>query len=1020
MRKTLCLLLIFLACEETTKPDTTPPTVTITSPLGGSTVYEIVGITCISTDNEGVEKVELWIDGVTTGLTDGTEPYSFLWNTTDYENSSTHTISVRSYDLSENKTDSDPITLVVDNRLSVPQSVSITQIIFEGGGFQIMWSKSKDDDFMSYALEHSLESLMEVSEVLYQTTVINDTTYFWENASPLSSHYFYVVVTDTFNYSTDSPIVSSSLDPIPPPVNVDLVSYDLDQLIVSWEISTEGDFRDYQLLYSETETGQRNTLATIQDVSITTYSVTSFDPTHENWFWIIVTDTLGQRSIGEGKSNTIDIPPIPVDVISVDYDLTSMTVIWTKSHDDDFIKYEVLYSGSESGAQTVVDSTSSFGDTTYQFTDFSPLHENWFWVRITDHWGQTSTGSGLTHSIDSSPSPVNVTSVNYDTSQMVVSWGQYEPSIMRLRYLGYKGDLKIKGAGETTTRTTRMGQGVQLVPGNDFISYEVLYSTTESGERSSLGTITDITTTAHYITDFDPTHENWFWIKVNDYWGQSSVGTGMTQEIDNPPTQVDVTSVSYDLNDMVTTWEVSSDLDFISYEVLYSETVEGERTSLDIITEIDITSYTISVFDPTNENWFWVKVTDYWGLSSVGNGATNSIDASPTPSLLATVNYSGGLFNISWSENVDSDFASYRLYESHSDIMEDQYLIFETVNPHETSHSLSIAERNIKYYQVVTTDYFGLSSPSNIELGNSFPVPKIGFVIDNGGYIYTIDIEGNNEVNISSGQFTYPYNHPEFFPFGPYVVWKNGAYQLYSVHNDGTNLNNLTPDISAYNPAISPDGQLILFNSHVNGYQQIFVMNIDGTNRTQLTHNTRADYVSEVSPDGSKIVFSSNPNDQWGVYIMNIDGSNEVLLDNTSGFNTIGGYNRFSSDGSKVFYLIGSTIYSINIDGSGKTQLGGGNVNYFELFPDGNRFLMSNDSWIMGMNIDGTDYEVITDDCYCGWGGHPDISQDGLKIVYSKMVDNTINLFIMDVNGDNSTQITSNQSDDLFPSFFEP
>ena len=81
-------LLLWVACEEKKSEeeseeeiDTTPPTVTITYPQTGSTVNEIITITCMSSDNEGVEKVELWVNGVSTGLTDNTEPYSFDWNT---------------------------------------------------------------------------------------------------------------------------------------------------------------------------------------------------------------------------------------------------------------------------------------------------------------------------------------------------------------------------------------------------------------------------------------------------------------------------------------------------------------------------------------------------------------------------------------------------------------------------------------------------------------------------------------------------------------------------------------------------------------------------------------------------------------------------------------------------------------------------------------------------------------------------------------------------------------------------
>ena len=75
MKKTVLLIIpllfLFVGCEETTEPDTEKPTVTITFSTQGS-VSEVVSITCMSSDNEGVEKVELWVDGVSTGVTDET------------------------------------------------------------------------------------------------------------------------------------------------------------------------------------------------------------------------------------------------------------------------------------------------------------------------------------------------------------------------------------------------------------------------------------------------------------------------------------------------------------------------------------------------------------------------------------------------------------------------------------------------------------------------------------------------------------------------------------------------------------------------------------------------------------------------------------------------------------------------------------------------------------------------------------------------------------------------------------
>ena len=114
--------LFILSCED--KKDTTPPEVTITSPSNDSKVNEVVTVTCMSTDNKEVTKVELWVDGVNTGLTDETEPYSFKWNTTEYKDGD-HTLIVRGYDSSDNEGDSPPVKVIVENKDSIPPVVTI-------------------------------------------------------------------------------------------------------------------------------------------------------------------------------------------------------------------------------------------------------------------------------------------------------------------------------------------------------------------------------------------------------------------------------------------------------------------------------------------------------------------------------------------------------------------------------------------------------------------------------------------------------------------------------------------------------------------------------------------------------------------------------------------------------------------------------------------------------------------------------------------------------------------------------
>ena len=161
----------------------------------------MVTINCISSDNEGVEKVELWVNGVSTELTDDTEPYSFDWNTTLVDNGN-YTITIRSYDISDNTTDSEPIVLTVDNTQSNPTPVVLYPILYNDG-FQISWSQNNDDDFQSYKLYESLSEDMTNSNLIYETEERTNTTHF---KTILNYMYYQITTEDIWGYKSTSNI----------------------------------------------------------------------------------------------------------------------------------------------------------------------------------------------------------------------------------------------------------------------------------------------------------------------------------------------------------------------------------------------------------------------------------------------------------------------------------------------------------------------------------------------------------------------------------------------------------------------------------------------------------------------------------------------------------------------------------------------------------------------------------------------------------------------------------------------
>jgi len=70
----------------------------------------------------------------------------------------------------------------------------------------------------------------------------------------------------------------------------------------------------------------------------------------------------------------------------------------------------------------------------------------------------------------------------------------------------------------------------------------------------------------------------------------------------------------------------------------------------------------------------------------------------------------------------------------------------------------------------------------------------------------------------------------------------------------------------------------IAFSSNRNGDYEIFVMNADGSNQTQLTFNDDWDSVPVWSPDGRFIVFSSDHDGDNEIIVMDADGENLTQL----------------------------------------------------------------------------------------------------------------------------------------------
>lgn len=91
-------------------PDTTPPSVSLTSPTGGA-VSGTVTVTTSATDNVGVTRVDLLVNGSVVA-TDTTAPFTFNWNSTSLAGTNA-TLAARAYDAAGNSAVSQTVTVNV-------------------------------------------------------------------------------------------------------------------------------------------------------------------------------------------------------------------------------------------------------------------------------------------------------------------------------------------------------------------------------------------------------------------------------------------------------------------------------------------------------------------------------------------------------------------------------------------------------------------------------------------------------------------------------------------------------------------------------------------------------------------------------------------------------------------------------------------------------------------------------------------------------------------------------------------
>ena len=206
--------------------------------------------------------------------------------------------------------------------------------------------------------------------------------------------------------------------------------------------------------------------------------------------------------------------------------------------------------------------------------------------------------------------------------------------------------------------------------------------------------------------------------------------------------------------------------------------------------------------------------------------------------------------------------------------------------------------------------------------------------------IFAADPDGSNMT-----QLTHSWGYDAEATFSPvedlvvFTSMRDGDLEIYTMRGDGSEVTRLTDKVGYDGgPFFSPDGKKIVYRSgypesdtEIADYRrllaqglirpsalEVYVMDADGSNKTQVTDNGAANFGPYFHPSGEKILFSSNLGDPTGrefdIFMINVDGSGLEQVTFTGGFD---GFPMFSPDGKYLVF------------GSNRNESHPGNTNVF-------------------------------------------------------------------------------------------
>lgn len=257
-------------------------------------------------------------------------------------------------------------------------------------------------------------------------------------------------------------------------------------------------------------------------------------------------------------------------------------------------------------------------------------------------------------------------------------------------------------------------------------------------------------------------------------------------------------------------------------------------------------------------------------------------------------------------------------------------------------------------------------------------------------------------------------------------------HMVYTVNIDGTNLkriNDIGADACSY---YHPSGESLIWTStrdnldmHAGNYSdpkdypqgaELYTSDLDGNNVVRLTNNEYYDAEVAYSPDASKILFGRQIDGMMDLWLMEPDGSNQTQLTHTPDWQEGGAF--IMPDNETIIFRAWKKseqdnprksmhIFTIKTDGTDLKQITHEDGVHWAPYPapDGKHFayvkvLPPHNYEIFMMNLETGEEQQLTFNK--AFDGFPTISPDGTMLAFSssraaKEGERALTLFIMDI-----------------------